>query len=190
VIQAVQVPTPAVPVKITDLESPAFGRLFTSVQRSWFRLEALQVYDVRYEREEFARFLQGEGVDLTPGPWQEMIHRHVAAGRHLTRVHVVEEPHTDYIRYELAGYPVNVEAGEDVRIIPVRRGTWPAGVPRRDFWLFDDRDAWPMVYDSAGRFLYTEMEDPATLAQYRRWRDAALTQSLGLAAYIHLGINQ
>ena len=45
----------------------------------------------------------------------------------MQRVHVVTEPLSDYIRFELTGYAPNVEAGEDVRVISVREGEpWPA----------------------------------------------------------------
>lgn len=33
----------------------------------------------------------------------------------------------------------NVQAGEDVRIIPVRDGRWPDDVPAGDFWFIDSR---------------------------------------------------
>ena len=34
-------------------------------------------------------------------------------------MHVIEEPLSDYMRFELEVYAPNVEAGEDVRLIPV-----------------------------------------------------------------------
>ena len=43
----------------------------------------------------------------------------------MQRVHVVSEPLTDYLRFEITGYRLNVEAGEDVRILPRRQqGAW------------------------------------------------------------------
>jgi hypothetical protein len=170
--------------RITSLSEPAFERLFTNVRRSWFRLETLQRYDVEYERQEFAAFLRGEPIDTTPGPWQAMIRAHVAAGRHLARVHVIEEPHSDYVRYELAGYPVNVDVGEDVRVIPVRRGEWPAGLPRHDWWLFDDARLWLMHYDDAGRFVAAELvDDRDEVVRHVAWRNDALARSMPLAEY-------
>lgn len=163
----------------------AFDALFTKVRRSWFRLETLQRYDDDAERAEFAAFLRGEPVDLTPGPWQAMIHTHVAAGRRLTRVHVIEEPHTDYIRYELAGYPVNVDAGEDVRVIPVTRGAWPSDVPRHDYWLFDDTDLWLMDYDDQGVLhRVKQVDDTDAVEQHRQWRDNAVAHSVPLSEYV------
>jgi hypothetical protein len=41
-------------------------------------------------------------------------------------VHVVTEPATPYIRFELAAYADTSAAGEQIMIIPVRDGSWPA----------------------------------------------------------------
>jgi hypothetical protein len=169
---------------IRDPAGPEFRRLFTDVRQSWFRLETLQRYDASYERDDFAAFLRGERITTAPGPWQAMIREHVAASRQLVRVHVVEEPLSDYIRYELAAYVPNVEAGEQVRLIPVQRGTWPADVPRHDYWLFDDNRLWLMDYNTAGAFEAARLvDDQIAIEQHRRWRDAAIASSIPLANY-------
>jgi hypothetical protein len=169
---------------IRDPRSPEFGRLFTDVRQSWFRLETLQRYDAAYERDDFAAFLRGEPITTEPGPWQAMIRDHVAAGRQLVRVHVIEEPLSDYIRYELAAYVPNVEAGEDVRLIPVPRGTWPADVPRHDYWLFDDSRLWLMDYSPAGALEAARLvDDPLAIEEHLRWRDTAIASSMPLAHY-------
>lgn len=170
---------------ILGLDDPEFDRLFERVERSWFRLETLQRYDVDYEREPFARFLRGEPLDIDSGDYEELVRGHVAAGRRLARVHVIEEPHNDYIRYELAAYRLNVDAGEDVRVIPVGSGDWPEGVPRHDYWLFDDRNLWLMHYDAGGAFTGAELvEDSVAIERHQRWWDAALAQSISLAEYM------
>jgi len=163
---------------------PEFQRLFTEVRSSWFRLETLQRYDARYEREDFAAFLRGDPITTMPGPWQAMIREHVDAGRNLARLHVIEEPLTDYIRYELAAYRLNSEAGEDIRLLPVPRGEWPEELPRHDYWLFDDQRLWLMDYDQAGAFVETRLvDDPIAIEQHRRWRDIALASSIRLSDY-------
>jgi Family of unknown function (DUF6879) len=169
-----------IPHRITSLDDPQFMALFTSVRESWRRLETLQRYDVDYEREEFNAFLRGESPDSTPGPWQEMIAAHAAAGRALARVHVIQMPPVDYIRYELACYPVNAAAGERIQVIPVRPGEWPRGVARRDYWIFDSREVWYMAYDRAGRFRYTQRCNWALGWALRSW-NAAWAQSMPLA---------
>ena len=169
---------------IRDPRSPEFARLFTDVRRSWYRLETLQRYDATNERDDFAAFLRGDPITTAPGRWQEMIRRHVAADRQLVRVHVIEEPLSDYIRYELAAYVPNVAAGEDVRLIPVRAGAWPAGVPRHDYWLFDNERLWLMDYNAAGALdAVTLVDEPGAVEEHRRWRDAAIASSIPLADY-------
>lgn len=158
--------------RITSLEDSRFNALFTDIRESWRRLETLQAYDVAYERDEYEAFLRGEPPDDTPGPWEQMIADHVAAGRSLRRVHVIEMPPTDYIRYELAYYQVSTAAGEDVRLIPVESGQWPAGVARHDDWIFDSRDVWRMTYDRDGRFLHATRRSWDLRRVMRSWESA------------------
>ena len=113
-----------------------------------------------------------------------MIRQHVAAGRRLTRVHVINEPLSDYIRFELNIYAPNVHAGEDVQLIPVPRDRWRVGVPRHDYWLFDDQRLWLMDYDAGGAFQAARrIDDPAVIEQHRHWRDTALAEAIPLADY-------
>ena len=61
-----------------------------------------------------------------------MIKAAVEAGKVFQRVHVVTEPLTDYLRYELGwSYPPNIEAGEDIRILPTQQGRWPSPAATR-----------------------------------------------------------
>ena len=175
---------------IHEVTDPKFRQLFTNVRRSWFRLETLQHYDAISERDSFAAFRRGEPIDTTPGPWQEMIRLHVAEGRQLTRVHVIEEPLSDYLRFELEVYAPSVDAGEDVRLIPTPSGTWPKGVPRHDYWLFDDQRLWLMDYDANDAFQAARLNDePAVIEQHRQWRDTALAQSIPLTDYARYQVN-
>ena len=168
------------------------GSAFPALTSSWFRLETLQAYAVDEEREEYEAFLRTGRLE-SPGDeeWQAMIRRHVAAGRSLRRVHVVEEPLSDYMRYEIAGYLRNQEAGEDIRLIPVPAGEWPEGLPPlgTDYWLIDDgtpsQGAWSMEYDDVGGWLRAPyVEDPETVEDFRRWRDTALQLAVPLDDYL------
>ena len=84
-----------------------------------FRLETLDWYDAPNEHEPYARFLAGQPADLAwREPWKRLVRDIRASGRTMQRVHVVSEPVSDYIRFELLHvYPANVEAGEDVGIL-------------------------------------------------------------------------
>lgn len=169
--------------------APEFIDKFGGFRYSVFRLETLQVYRNSGEDEAMATFLSEGYVPVSAAlqDWAEMIRRNCRAGRTQQRVHVVAEPLTDYMRFELAGYAPNVAAGEDIRIIPVREGEgWPLDVPRRhDYFLFDSHELYDQHYDNTGWWLGTELvSDPARVVDACRWRDAALHQSMPWRDYI------
>jgi len=91
---------------------------------------------------------------------------------------MVESPLTDYQRFQCAwGYPANVEAGEDIRILDHR----PDGLLAVDFWLFDDEIAVVLEYDEEGRFLVPVVAE--TLQPYRQARDIALRRAVHFEQY-------
>lgn len=160
----------------------------TTFRYSLFRLETLQTYSGSGEDEAFAAFRAGESIPITPAlrEWCERIRRRVGEGCTVQRVHVVTEPLTEYIRFELASYGPNVDAGEDVRILPVRDGEWPADVLRKDFWLIDSIDLWDMRYAADGTWLGAEpVTDPDHIVEACFIRDAALAQSMSWSRYVH-----
>lgn len=170
---------------ITSLASEEWVALFTGFTRSAFRLEALQHYTDPDEREAFARFRAGQDPQINLTWWTGMARKQTAAGKSMSRVRVIIEPPSDYTRFELVAYPVMAAAGDDIRIIAVRPGTWPTGVPHEDFWLFDDRDVWILRYDDDGVFLRAELlDDQDTIREHLRWRDAALAQSTPVNDYL------
>jgi hypothetical protein len=98
----------------------------------------------------------------------------------LQHVHIVWEPLTDYLRYELGwSYPPNVEAGEDIRILVAQTGSWPMSArgeilpDLQDYWLFDSSDLWVMEYADDGAFVSIEqVTEPAMIVTAARRRDA------------------
>lgn len=167
---------------ITSLDDPEFTRPFKEFRYTAYRLEALQVYAVDYEREAFELFLAGKSLSehsYDPAWINEIIAPAAAAGRRMHRVHVVELPMTDYVRFESWHYERNSAAGEEIRILPVNQGEWPDEVPRYDYWLFDSELLMSMHYDEAGRFVAAEFEDdPELIVRANHWRDAALKMSI------------
>lgn len=170
-------------------ESAEFGVLFRTFAHSVFRLETLQVYRGQRDRDLLDRFL--EGTPRPPDPakteWTAMITSNVRAGKAVQRVHVVLEPLTDYLRFELTwGYEPNVVAGEDIRIIAVGQGDlWPEDVAQHDYWLFDSAGLYDMHYDSDGVWLGAEhVTDPVKIVDACRSRDAALHLGSPWAAYV------
>jgi hypothetical protein len=160
-----------------------FDSLF---QHRVFRLETLDWYDAPNEREPYRRFLAGEQVDPAwREPWKALVRGVRASGRTMSRVHVVTEPVSDYIRFELLHvYPANVEAGEDVRILGRKRANdeW---LGFYDYWLFDDDLAAILVYDAAGSVTRVELDrTPATLEWFRSERDDMLRLAAPLGKYV------
>ena len=109
----------------------AFDDRFTELfERCAFRLELLDRYDSPGTQDRLARFLAGEPDDpAIRAGWDALLADLRRAGKSISRVHVVSEPLTDYLRFELAFYAGSVAAGEDVRILP-RARTADMSLPR------------------------------------------------------------
>jgi hypothetical protein len=171
---------------ITIPPADEFSDRFTTFRYTAYRLETLQSYDVPQEEESLAAFLAGDPVSFGPPKdgWTATVAEAVAAGKLMRRVHIVEEPLSDYLRYEMLSYRPNVEAGEDVRILPVAPGRWP-DLPRRDYWLFDSADLWLMNYGRDGHFTGAgPVRDAAEIVMHNYWRDAALHAAVPYAEYV------
>ena len=165
---------------ITPLDPFAgeFDRLFTEFRYTAYRLETLQRYAMPYEEESFRLFLAGESRPNDPEKrrWVAVLRAALGSGKRMQRVHVVTEPLSDYMRFELTwGYEDNVRAGEDIRIYSVKEGDWPAGLVAHDYWLFDSRQLVIMRYDNKGALRGADLiDDPAEVVQHNYWRDLAL----------------
>ena len=103
---------------------------------------------------------------------------------------LVHLPLSDYTRYELAVYPENTAAGEDVRI--TRRDAHPGlNDLDTDFWLFDAETAEPSVvwfrYTPGGEIVSRDYsDDPTEIQRARGQRDLALAHSLALSDFMAL----
>ena len=163
-------------------------RLFGS---SAFRLETLPQYRGTSDAA-LQAFLEGRPLPLEQRPakqrWMRLVADAAAAGKRISRVHVVSRPLTPYERYELAAFPENAAAGEQVLIAD--RGEHPELAELTgDFWLLDDTTDRPSVllmdYDAEGRFRGQEHTRAArVLADCRRQRDLALACSVDLDEFL------
>jgi len=158
-----------------------------------FRLETLDWYDAPNEHEPYARFLAGKPADLAwREPWKRLVRDVRASGRIMQRVHIVSEPISDYIRFELLRvYPANVEAGEDVRILGrssvmgMLTGNLFQGLLNADFWLFDDRLVAFLAYTPDGSVEHVKLiEDGRFVRACMRHREDALRDAIPLAEYV------
>jgi hypothetical protein len=168
------------------MEAEEFAKLFERFERSAFRVEARDQYDVAEEREELARFLAGK--ELPPGSpgsraWLAFITANMSAGRVVERVRIVSEPLTDYTRYEFAAYRRNIGAGEQIRVLPRSVLTdadqaWAS----EDFWIFDDELVAVLHYDDVGRFVGAEQA--AELTPYLEAKRRSLTLAVDFEEFV------
>jgi hypothetical protein len=151
--------------------------------KTLFRLETLPAYGVPSEGSDFARYLAGE-----PGPtperrqqWLNRLADEVARGQRRRRVHAVDLPLSDYLRFECewsyAGNP-----WEEIRILELsadrpelRRLVDDAA---GDFYLADDVHLIRMHYTEGGEPLAAETDtSSASVTAYRRIADMAWSRA-------------
>lgn len=121
------------------LTSAEFDALFDSFTTSVVRLEQLPAYSVGgAEAERIAAWRRGEPRperSVRTSPWLARIATStVIDGKCWSRIRVVDDPLTEYQRYQLESYRESQAIGEEVRVIA--RDVAPENrLP--DFWLFD-----------------------------------------------------
>lgn len=164
-----------------------FDHCFEKFTHSAFRMETLQRYTVDSEAERIGAFLRGEprpDRSVRTSSWLRRVAVTTAAGKHWSRVHIVDLPLTDYLRYQLIGYVETAAAGEEIRIA-LRGEHSELAALCEDFWLFDggrpDAYAIAMRFDADGRPLGHDLvTDPARLDTFNRARLAAWEASMSL----------
>ncbi|TDW17060.1 DUF6879 family protein [Kribbella kalugense] len=164
-----------------------FDRFTTEV----FRLENLQGYAVSEEDARLKAFRDGTPRperSVRTEPWLARIAVSTVAGKRWERVHVVDHPLSEYLRYELVGYVESQAAGE--RILIAER-TADESLTRlgEDFWLFDADSptayAVLMHYDEAGHFVgFDHTTEPAVLERCRNERELVRRHAVDLNAYL------
>jgi hypothetical protein len=157
-----------------------------------FRLEAQQRYAVPAEDAQFRAFTEGRPMPSDPRVNRSMqvIREAVARGARIRRVHVVDLPLTAYLRYEMAAYRENTDAGEEVSIA-VRGWHRDLAELAEDFVLFDPEGPHPdvvwMRYDDEGQLTGLDHSDyPADVARASRFREVALAHAVPLSEFTTL----
>lgn len=176
----------------SSTEARGFDDHFEHAKVNIFRLETLQCYGNSGEDPALAAFEAGEPHLITPGKreWITLVRDRTAAGCTMQRVHVVQEPITDYLQFELTwGYAPNVDAGEDIGIVPIPPDNpWPCGLPQQtDFWMFDFNVLYALRYHPDGSWIAAEqVTERAAVHQARRWRETARQLATPWRLYIDL----
>src|SRR6266581_5523817 len=98
---------------------PELRQLALNIMHSAFRLETLSEYKAKGEVEELRAFREGRPRpprNPDTNAWLRNVADKTAIGCTWRRVHVVDRPLSEYLRFEFIGYEENIAAGEDVRI--------------------------------------------------------------------------
>ena len=126
------------------------------------RIETLDWYDSAADDPHYRRWLDTGRVEMndTWRAWLDRIQRDTAAGITWRRVHIITEPLTDYLRFELGvQYVANAKAGEQIRIINApdeARAGW------RDFFVVNGGRVAVSTYGTTGKFQYADAPRDAT----------------------------
>ncbi|MGH3854249.1 MAG: DUF6879 family protein [Pseudonocardiaceae bacterium] len=159
-------------------------RISDDAKESAFRLETLPQYLVPQEAERFAIWNSGEPLPLrTPenSEWLARLQRDTANGFRWYRVHILDQPLTSYLRFELYSYLEGVAVGNEIYVAD--RDSHPDLIElHEDFWLVDDKISVRMVYDDEGHFRYPELVDD--IESYIQVRDTALRHAEPLTDYL------
>ncbi|KUL50278.1 hypothetical protein ADL22_07425 [Streptomyces sp. NRRL F-4489] len=153
-----------------------FGKLFVEFEREAFRLETLDDYSKSGGVEAYRAFLAGEPQpeSYRTAGWVTTVREATQAGKRMYRVHILDRPLSDYLRFELGwGYLRNQEAGEEFFILDTTEQPNPLeGVP--DFWAFDEKVVVSMNYGDAGEFLGAEVVPERQTQEWLERRDTAM----------------
>lgn len=161
-----------------------FEGMFRESMRA-FHLELRDDYRVEDEKVPFEKWLKGVPDDFEwRVEWLSFIKEVTTRGVRVERVRVVTEPHSDYVRWELALDPQNIEAGEDVRYLP-RRHAESIVFPAEDCWLFDDdRLVLSLFKPEGGSGGFARERDPDLIGQYWAVCDEAWSRAVPYIKYV------
>lgn len=155
------------------LDAQALGTRLRAAKRDLFRMETLDRYAVPTDGGDFTRYLAGEAEPdpVRKGAWRERLLAERERGLFRRRVHVIHEPLSDYLRFELEwGHRLNTDI-EDIRVLPLADPPGERGW--HDFYMVDDRDVLAMTYDEDGQFEGALPVPVSEARLYRLIRDAA-----------------
>jgi hypothetical protein len=161
------------PLSVERFKSADFlQRYARTFSNEMFRLETLRYYGG--EDGSVQEFLKGGNPPAYPDdmPWRANIIEKVEQGLLCTRVHLVPEELSDYLRWEIEwAYPQNAGIGEIIKIVrPHDLRELPEGLSHsclltQDFQLLDEKTLVFVRYDESGHYKCHERFDDPTLIE-------------------------
>ena len=166
------------------LSGEDFTDLFRRYRHTAWRLETRSHYGKLNEDQPFQDWSAGKDPGLEWfKPWLHMMREELATGKRMERVRLIDDPPSDYLRWELWGTPYNLGVGEDIRYLP-RDHPIVAELPDHDFWVFDSRTVARLEF-AGDRFLGASLsEDPGYVLAALQARDAAWHHALTFTEYM------
>ncbi|UGQ14785.1 hypothetical protein LO772_15140 [Yinghuangia sp. ASG 101] len=147
---------------------PDYPALLHACRSSAMHVEMRDAYAVSHEDEDWAAWLAGERDPARNedrwSPFCAAMSQVTARGVAARRLRVVSTPVTEYVKFEHAGTPANVRAGEQVRWLP-RMDARDLLLPPLDFWIFDETRLLLHHFDGDGAWLGHEFSDDPQLIE-------------------------
>lgn len=171
-----------------------FDALFDQFKRTAFRLETLPAYRVGgQEAAALAAWSEGRPRperSVRTQPWLARVAATTAQGKRWRRLRVLDEPLTDYQRYQLTSgsYLESMACGDETLLItPTVHEQWVRRIG--DFWLFDHGEATEravaMNYSADGEYLgFAEIADQDQLQVVDRIARGVVRYATPLAEYL------
>lgn len=164
--------------------------LVSTLEKYMFRLETYPYYadDDKIR----ARWKAGQDIsdEIISCQWSQNLTARSHAGVKCSRVHLVPDELTDYLRFEILGYyPISSKLGEEIYILPRSRFSNSAcckfASSGQDFLLMDDKLFLHKYSSKDVLFEYTELEpSPVHLIDAKREMQLLLEMSMPLSDYI------
>ncbi|MGQ4402543.1 DUF6879 family protein [Streptomyces hayashii] len=166
---------PKEPVHVPQyVTAEEFGRMFTTLKHSAWRLETRHRYAWDEQQPQYAQFLAEGRVDwdLTD-PWCQGRREQSHLGKRFERVRILDEPPTIGQRYLLDNARRNEAVGETIRVLARSRAE-ELGLPREDFWIFDSRVVALLHFSEDDEMGDIELiTNPVDVLRYAQAREAA-----------------
>jgi hypothetical protein len=140
-----------------------FAAEFSTFESSAFRAEFLPQYIVQEEKEALSLFLRGQ-VDPPKdlhSDWKNIITSARSRGARMSRVRLVPQGPCEYLKFEINwAYLPHSSLGEEIGFV-FSEDLNDENSISVDYWLFDERRCYLMIYDLSGRFMgVLKISDP------------------------------
>lgn len=154
-----------------EASSVLWDKWWGEMSQEWFKVEVLQDYSGEDDSESLRAWKAGDRAksrellaDLKNDErwmsWSKTCRAKVDRGVKLTRLHVVEEPHTSYLDWEIEIYKLrNIpDCGETIFLVPKQKVTG-LDLPSGDLMIFDDKRVIVNTYNENGLMTQADFYD-------------------------------